>query len=364
MFMHISNLCLDLPRLPGFLLPGQAHHPLDNRGGPVPRLGRSTAGDPMLTAYRAEDGKLIATETGSALWIDLCSPEADEVALVAPLVPSVPTLAEMSEIEISSRLYHEGATDVMTVMVPGLDKADRETPIIGPATFLLSAERLVTVRYHAPRPFETYPGHAAQTPLGCGTPARIFLGLIEEIIGRIADLMEGAGRALDEVTQRVFKGGAAGPDSDLLQIALETAGRQSEMVGNCRLSLLSLECALGFFDVSMTELGIPEGVRGALRGLTRDIQSLVVHVDYLSSRISQTIDATLGMINLAQNNTVKILSVVSVLFLPPTLIASIYGMNFHNMPEVNAPWGYTMSIVLMVASAVGAWAFFKWKNWL
>ena len=318
----------------------------------------------MLYAYRAEDGKLIATEAGTALWIDLCRPDAAEAAEIEPMVPGVPTLAEMSEIEISSRLYHEGATDVMTVMVPGLDRQDRTTPIIGPATFLLSPDRLVTVRYHEPRPFETYPGHAAQAPLGCGTPAKIFLGLIEEIIGRIADLLEGAGHALDEVTQRAFRGGAAGPDSGLLQMALETAGRQSEMVGNCRLSLLSLERALGFFEVSLSELGISEGLEGALHGLTRDIQSLEVHVDYLSSRISQTIDATLGMINLAQNNTVKILSVVSVLFLPPTLIASIYGMNFHNMPEIGSPWGYAMSIVLMIASAVGAWAFFKWKNWL
>lgn len=318
----------------------------------------------MLIAYRAENGKLVEADPGTALWIDLCRPDAAETAQVAPLVPGVPTLADMSEIEISARLYHEGATDVMTVLVPGLDKQDRTTPIIGPAAFLLSPERLVTVRYHEPRPFETFPGHAAQTPLGCGTPARIFLGLAEEIIGRIADLLEGAGHALDEVTQRVFRGGEAGPDSDLLQTALATAGRQSEMVGNCRLSLLSLERALGFFEVSMAELGISEGLRGALNGLTRDVQSLEVHVGYLSSRISQNLDATLGMINLAQNNTVKILSVVSVLFMPPTLIASVYGMNFRAMPELTQPWGYSMSIVLMVGSALAAWAFFKWKKWL
>lgn len=318
----------------------------------------------MLIAYRPEGPRLVPCPPDAALWIDACRPDAEETALLAPLVPEIPSPEDMAEIEISARLYHEGAWDVMTVMVPGIDRADKLTPIIGPAAFLLSAERLVSVRHHSPRPFETYPQHAQQMALGCATPDRIFLGLTEEIIGRIADLLEGAGRELDAVTRRVFGGGPRGPDAELLQTALETAGRQSEMVGNCRLSLLSLERALGFFDIAMTERGAAKALHAAVKGLMRDIQSLAVHVDYLSNRVSQTIDATLGMINLAQNTTVRIVSVVAVLFLPPTLIASAYGMNFRAMPELDQPWGYPAAIGLMVASAAVTWAVFKWKKWL
>jgi magnesium transporter len=96
----------------------------------------------------------------------------------------------------------------------------------------------------------------------------------------------------------------------------------------------------------------------------RDLQALEVHGDYLSTRVAQATDATLGMINLLQNTAVRIVSVVAVLFLPPTLIASIYGMNFHLMPELDKTWGYPMALGMMVASAVATYSFFKWKNWL
>ena len=238
------------------------------------------------------------------------------------------------------------------------------SPSRGPAAVILLPERLVTVRYLFTRPFETYPGHAQQTTLGCATPERIFLGLMEEIVGRIADLLEGAGKALDRVTRGIFSGKAEKIDAEALQEALETAGRQSEMVANCRLSLLTLERALGFFDMTHGQGTEAAPLRTTVKGLLRDIQSLEVHGDYLSGRVTQVIDTTLGMINLAQNNTVKILSVVSALFLPPTLIASAYGMNFRVMPELDQAWGYPMAIAMMVGSSVLCWAIFKWKGWM
>jgi magnesium transporter len=192
----------------------------------------------------------------------------------------------------------------------------------------------------------------------------VFLGLAEEIIGRLADLMEGAGRELDLVTQSLFKPAPMGHASPFLQSSLETAGRQGDLVSHCRLSLLTLERALGFFLLTLEERGVADAIRPSVAGLHRDIQSLEVHGDYLSNRVAQATDATLGMINLAQNTTVRIVSVVAVLFLPPTLIASIYGMNFHIMPELEWILGYPMAMCLMVASAAGTWAFFKWKNWL
>lgn len=318
----------------------------------------------MLFAYRAENGKLVPSDPAGSVWLDLCKPDDAEVAIAALLVPEVPTLDDLEEIEISARLYREDGFDVMTVLVPGFSREDGVTPITGPVAFIIGAGRLVTVRYHQPRPFETYAARADKVGLGCSGPERVFLGLCEEIIGRVADLLEGAGRALDGITRQIFSNKGMGPEAIVLQKALETAGRQSDMVGNCRLSLLTLERALGFFRLGLEEQGTVEPLKATIIGLSKDIQSLEVHGDYLSSRVAQATDATLGMINLAQNTTVRIVSVVAVLFMPPTLIASIYGMNFRLMPELDWTLGYPMAVVIMLASALLTFGVFKWKKWL
>ncbi|MEI6098221.1 MAG: magnesium transporter CorA family protein [Alphaproteobacteria bacterium] len=320
----------------------------------------------MLFAYRSENGKLVQVSPDSgldqAIWLDLCKATRWEEAYVLPFVPEIPSLADMEEIEISARLYREPGFDFMTILVPGL--TDDKSPFTGPVTFILGAGHLVTVRHHEPRPFETYAARADKMGLGADRPERVFLGLSEEIIGRLADLMEGAGRALDTITHSVFEPAQMGPTAELLQASLENAGRQGDLVSHCRLSLLTLERALGFFLLSMEERRTADTVRPAVAGLLRDIQSLEVHGDYLSNRVAQATDATLGMINLAQNTTVRIVSVVAVLFLPPTLIASVYGMNFQLMPELAWVAGYPMAIGLMVASAAVTYLVFKWKKWL
>ncbi len=318
----------------------------------------------MIFCYANTSGRLVQSSVGAAVWIDLCKPETAEVAAVAAFVPEVPSLEDLEEIEISARLYREGAFSVMTVMVPGLSREDGVTPISGPVAFILGAGKLVTVRYHMPRPFETYAPRAEKVGLGCDGSERVFLGLCEEIIGRIADLLELSGKALDAITRQIFTTEGMGPEAAVLQRALTISGRQSDMVGNCRLSLLTIERALSFFQVGLEERGKDNSLTATIKGLTRDIQSLEVHGDYLSSRVAQTTDATLGMINLAQNTTVRIVSVVAVLLMPPTLIASIYGMNFRIMPELNMTWGYPLALVLMLASALTAWFVFKWKKWL
>ena len=320
----------------------------------------------MLLAYRPMYGKLApmsaAEDLTHAVWIDLLRPEAAEAGRVKGLVPEIPTLADMEEIEISSRLYREAGFEYMTVMVPGL--ADGDQRITGPVTFILGPQSLITVRHHTPRPFETYATRADKVGLGCDRPERVFLGLVEEIIGRIADLLEASGRALDAVTRKVFTPIVGGPSSALLQSALETAGQQGDLVSNCRLSLLTIERALGFFLLTLEERGVAEALRPSVNGHLRDIGSLEVHGDYLSSRVAQATDATLGMINLAQNNTVRIVSVVAVLFLPPTLIASVYGMNFVSMPELHQAWGYPVAVGLMIGSSALAYFVCRLKKWL
>lgn len=312
----------------------------------------------MLTGY-GHSGKGLAPvqSVAEALWVDLYRPTEAEVAEMSALGVVVPTLAEMEEIEISNRLFREEGLEYLTVVLPG--KTANGEPSAGPVTFIVTPERLVTVRHHAPRPFEVYPARAAQVAAGCDTPDRIFLGLGEEIVARLADLLEAAGQVLDQAARSVFAEDATS-DSDALQAILRKVGQQGELIGRVRLALLTMERALSYFGA----IDRDEPTRSLIKGLMRDIQALSVHSDYLSSRIGLTVDATMGMVNLVQNATVRIVSVVAVLFLPPTLVASIYGMNFHFMPELNSPWGYPAALALMLASAVGCYLIFKWKKWL
>lgn len=317
----------------------------------------------MLNAYLLTNGALVAlagdTPLANAIWIDLFQPTETESALVVALGIDVPTLADMEEIEISNRLYREGALDYLTAVLPGHSASNE--PISGPVTFILSRDRLVTVRHHAARPFETYPARADKTGPGCRTAHSLFLSLIEEITGRLADLLESVGRSLDQLGRTIHEPPRRRSE-DRLAVALRQLGREGHLVGILRLSLLTLDRALGFYDQS-DRSGDP-ALEPALKALRRDINALEVHTDFLSSRVAQATDVTLGMINLAQNTTFRILSVVTVLFSPPLLIAGIFGMNFKFMPELEQPLGYPSALIAMVVSSAAAWLYFRWKNWL
>ena len=315
----------------------------------------------MLHAYKLDARRLVPLgpdeRLDMALWIDVYRPLPDQVAAVAALGIEVPTLEDMEEIEMSNRLYREAGADFMTVVLPG--QAPDGTQVSGPVTFILTKGRLVTVRHHAPRPFDTFPERADRSSTGCGSNLRVFLGLVEEIVARLADHLEIAGKALDQVAAQIF-----GDGPGQLRAALEGIGQQGEMLAKVRLGLLTVERMLSIFGVWAEDHGEGPALKGHVKGLMRDIQALEVHVDFLSGRVSLATDTTLGMVNLEQNKTVRIVSVVAALYLPPTLIASIYGMNFDRMPELQQAWGYPAALVAMVASAVATWAYFRWKRWL
>ncbi|WP_434289049.1 CorA family divalent cation transporter [Celeribacter sp. SCSIO 80788] len=294
-----------------------------------------------------------------ALWIDLLSPQPAQVAAVEALGISVPTLADMQEIEVSNRLYRDGDTEVLTIVLPGLDR--NKEPSFGPVAFLITPERLFTVRYHTPRPFETFAAHAAQSSAGYAGRRRVFLSLIEEIIARIADLMEGVGVALDQESHIAFRDPE--PRGDELADALRALGKQSEQVAKYRHALLTVERALSSFGLGLVE-DKDKGLTTILKAQVKDCQALTVHGDFLSGRIAQLTDVVLGLINLEQSDTSRILSVVAVLFLPPTLVASVYGMNFPFIPGLDSPHGYLIASALMFGSALGTYLLSKWKNWL
>ena len=320
----------------------------------------------MMYSYVIRHGRITRQEKDAplseAVWIDLIAPDKEETARLKELGVDVPTLADMEEIEISNRLYREEGLDYMTAVLPG-ERGDGNR-VAMPVSFILSSRRLVTVRHHSPRPFLTYPERGERSTLGCSTPHRLYIGLIEEIIARMADILEGSGRLLDDTTLMIFETQAARGQSDRLQAALRQVGREAEAMARIRLGLLTIERMLAFYIATIDEQPESGKLRPVVKGQLRDVQALEVHADFLGSRVSLAVDTTLGMINLEQNNTVRILSVVAALFLPPTLIASIYGMNFDVMPELHKSWGYPMALVLMAATAAGTWLVLRWKRWL
>jgi magnesium transporter len=314
----------------------------------------------MRAAYHIEGRKLVTGPVEGALWIDLFRPTEAETA---GLGVTIPTLAEMEEIEISNRLYRGDGADFLTVVLPG--QSDDKQQIIGPVCFILDADRLITVRHHAPRPFETFADRADRSTAGCETAAQIFAGLGEEIIGRMADLLEGVGKVLDSVTHTIYR--PVNVNQKRMQEALAQIGGEGEKLSRVRLGLLTMARALNHFVQNHGKTaGKTAGktVLDVIKGEIRDIDALEVHANFLAQRLALASDTALGMINLAQNATSRTASVVAVLFLPPTLIASTYGMNFAHMPELAHPLGYFGALIAMVASAVLTWAVFKWKGWL
>lgn len=318
----------------------------------------------MLTAYLASDHglRLLPQDAGldGAAWIDAHQPSEADIAALARLGVDVPTLDDMEEIEISNRLYTENGTAYMVCVLLSSGPDGRVTT--SPVAFILTDQRLVTVRHHNPRPFETFPARADRSSCGATSAERIFLGLIEEIVGRLADILEIVGVVLDQASAEVLGPNESGAPQ--LRALLVRIGQGAEKNSRVRLCLMTLERMLAYHQSLTQKHTDAARLRSTVEAIQRDIHALEVHSDFLASRVSLSVDATLGMINLQQNTTSKALSVVAALFLPPTLIASAYGMNFQFMPELASRWGYPSTLGAMVVSSALTFLIFKWRNWL
>jgi magnesium transporter len=323
----------------------------------------------MIRRFAAEGGRLRQVEGGPAadekvIWYDLLAPSHDEEKeLEVALGVNIPTREDMEEIEVSSRLYYEDDAAFMTATLPS--GVDANVPQIAPVTFVLAAGRLITVRYHEPQAFCTFPQRAEKVTLPEASAAAVLAALLDAIVDRLADILERVGRDIELISQDIFQhpddARASGRD---FQKILGQIGRQGDLSSNVRDSLVTLERMFGFLTQYALQRTISRHVRARIKTLTRDAQSLMDHASYLSQKITFLLDATLGMVNIEQNATIKIFSVAAVVFLPPTLIASIYGMNFDHMPELGWLFGYPFAVGLMLASAILPYLYFKRRGWL
>lgn len=323
----------------------------------------------MITARGSADG-IPTTGDGDltrALWIDLLRPSSDEVARVeAAAGVHIPPHEKMQEIEASSRLFRRG--EALIVTVPILTGSSGFEPRNSAVTFIFSGRQLVTVRYDTPQAFNAYGHWLNQREPEPVTAGEILLGLMEAVVDRIADVLESLLADLDRVSHRIFHQHAADKrrrraSSKELETLLRTIGRAGDLSGKARETILGVKRMVAFMPHGDAALGVDQAA-ARLDTIAHDVQSLAEHVDFMSNKINFLLDATLGMISIQQNQIIKLFTIMSVLFLPPTLVASWYGMNFKIMPELQWEFGYGYAIALAVLAALVPYWIFKRRGWM
>jgi magnesium transporter len=292
------------------------------------------------------------------VWIDLEQPSRDEeLAVEAVIGLELPSREEMLEIEISSRLYQEDRAFFMTAIV--LSRPEGQAPELMPVTFILAGAQLITIHHTPSRALAAFASQAERQPNLCASAGSVFLGLLDTIVDRTADALEYTAAEVEQASIGIFnRGKRDGFESIITQL-----GHSQMVSAKARESLVSLTRLMGFATLA-EELQQSREFRGHLKSLQRDVQALTDHAGYQSSNITFLLDAALGLINIEQSAIIKIFSVASVVFLPPTLVASIYGMNFEHMPELKFMHGYPMALGLMVLSMVIPLWWFRRKGWL
>lgn len=325
----------------------------------------------MLVAYSlSENGpRIVDVAVGDvvpedARWIDLFQPtRAEDREAETFLAASLPTREEAAEIEFSSRFYAEDGAVFMTASV--LTGIDMGKPTLVPLTIAIAGDqRIATLRYEELRAHKQFLVRATKSGSGCATTSSVFFGLIEAIVDRTADVLEKISSDVDRINQEVFSSQQDKRRGRRLAALMEGIGFQGDLAAKARESLSSLERLVQFAGVALPASFGKGANKNRLKLLARDVRSLEDHCAFLSNKILFLLDATLGLISVEQNEVIRILTVAATIFFPPTLIGTIYGMNFDLMPELDWAWGYPIALLLMLASAVLPYLWFKHRGWL
>ncbi len=326
----------------------------------------------MINIYKIDGDHLTQLDNISdadslrdVLWIDLISPTIEEDRATEACVKiSIPTKEDMQEIELSARLYDEAGADYLTMLA--VSQVHIDEPVKSPVTFIIYNNVLVTVRYNEFMSFSQYLQRSRKkNGVLLPTAQGLMLDIIESFINRIADSLEALGGDIDTVSYDIFRSKkiSAQRKNNMLQVSIRKIGAKGDLLGMLRESLTSITRLLTHHTGQLPD-SATKHVRHKIGMLNRDVTSLNDHAGFLSGKMNFLLDATLGMINLEQNQIIKIFSIAAVAFLPPTLVASVYGMNFHHMPELDWPFGYPMAVALMLLSALVPLYFFKKRGWL
>jgi magnesium transporter len=320
----------------------------------------------MLTAYPASSLTEAPCASVKVLWFDLLEPTNEERARVESKVGlKLPLRAELSEVESSSRVSEEDGVLFLNVPILSHARVLDETP--APIGFVLSKDVLVTIRYMPLRAFDAVAKKFSKNDAP-GSSAEVFAALVDEVVDLSADLLEGIAAELDAVSRSVFVRARARRrrltrSNDALHDTLTDVGTAGEQLSRIRGGLLGLQRIVPFASEPERDW-IPNKVRTRLRSAQADLLSLTDYEAHLFDKVQFLLDAVLGFINTKQNSIFTVLTIVSVVGIPPTLIASIYGMNFKNMPELDWAWGYQYGLALIAISIILPILWFKWRGWL
>jgi magnesium transporter len=317
----------------------------------------------MLNAYPINRNAGMSPATSA--WVDLVSPTDAEIAAFEQAFGlHVPTQDKLSEIETTSRLRVEH--DVLYLTAPLIFAASNEPWIPAPTGFVLSKRVLMTVRFAKSAAFDTVIkelGEAEKLE-----PALVFVRVLEELVDRMADLLEGSGRDLDDASHLIFR--QENPnrtklshETAMLRRLMIRTGRTSERMSRIQYTLVCLD-RMAKFTVEQGREWIAPDLGGRLQTVSSDIASLVRFTEGLISRVQLLQDAATGIINIDQNDVMKVLTIASVVGIPPVLVVGIYGMNFKNMPELDWTWGYPYALALVVVTALLPLIWFKLKDWI
>lgn len=332
----------------------------------------------MITAYAKYAGAVTATHLAvgdtiplGTVWVDLSNPSEEErLFVLSSLGIDLPDEAEMEEIEASSRLYVENGTVFLTcgVIVGG----ETEAAELDDLTFAITPTHLVTTRYAEPKSIDLFAFRLRKNPEFLNSSYDAYLELMDAIIDRTADLLQLISGRIDRLSRDVF---SSTPSTQLKKSKSKSVDKESQLTKSLRLigqsgnvthklrdSAGGMNRMLAFVGVQlMTKFTPEQGQR--LKTLGRDLQSLLEVSGAVTNEISFLLDATLGFINIEQNTIIKIFSIAAVIFLPPTLVGTIYGMNFQHMPELSAAWGYPLALTMMLVSAVFPVWYFRKRGW-
>ena len=319
----------------------------------------------MLTAHSTSSPVEQGSAAPMAAWIDLVHPTSEERASVEGTYGlKLPSREELSGVELSSRISVKNG--ILFLSMPtvshmsGLDQAP------SPLGFVLSKSVLITIRFAQLHAFDTVAEKCSQDH-GSFTSVEAFAALVDEMVDLSADLIERIAVDLDGVSRAVFsklgRQNHVTQSNDELRGVLIGVGNAGEHLSRIRDSVLGLQRIVPF--VAGTEQDwIPANIRVRLRATQGDLTSLAEYETHLSDKVQFLLDAVLGFINTKQNDIFQVLTVISIVGIPPTLVASIYGMNFKNMPELGWEWGYPYAMLVIVLSAILPILWFKWRRWV
>jgi magnesium transporter len=325
----------------------------------------------MLRSYGPGcDGSIVEAKNDKipdgATWIDLEEPTREEEKLVERCIGlNIPTPQEMAEIEPSSRLYERNGALYMTIsgVVGVVDGKPSTTPV----GFVLGNNRLVTIRYATPKPIRAFEDHVRREPELARDAQTVLVRLLDALIDRLADELEDLGIEIEQISSHIFQNRMEQrriPAARLTAL-LTRIGRAQTLLAKIRYSAVSTSRMLNFLAGS-SRLHEPE-LEDAMRhlsSLTTDVNSLSEHASFLNDNLTFLLDASLGLISVEQNAAMKVFSWAAVVFLPPTLIAGIYGMNFHHFPELSWVVGYPMALGFMLASMILPYLYFRKRGWI